>query len=178
MSTSSERYQVQQKFWLNANNPEERELAEWCDHLRENRRFAPTIRQGLMLMRALQQGDTSKLFAIFPQLYDTLYAQMEAEVLEQNTNYHIERLEKLVSRLVIPQGNSALLENTESHETQSIAQNTAEEGGLKPLITPTIAPPIFEDDDEDDLELVVTKASTSNSSSQNFLNAMLSLARS
>jgi hypothetical protein len=132
-SKKTRRYQLQQKFWLNGLDEKELALAKWCDELRQKRRFAPVVRNSLMLMQALEQGDTAKLFQMFPNLYEQLYAQMEADVLERRENEAIRRLETLESLI---------------KGIQAPALPAPETGGVKRLNIGVIPGPLDDDDDE------------------------------
>jgi hypothetical protein len=59
-------------FWLNTTNEEESLLADTISTLKKERSFARTIRQGIQLIVALRQRDTSLLFELFPWLKDEL----------------------------------------------------------------------------------------------------------
>lgn len=153
MPRKARRYQLQQKFWLDALKAEERDLADWCEELRDNRQFTPTVRIGLRLVRSLQAGHTDVLFELFPAIREKLYAQMEAEVLERNQNEALARLERM----------EALLSSGSGSATGS--------SGIRSLNVPQLPGPQYDDDEDDDLEVVAAKVDGS-AVSQNFLRSL------
>jgi hypothetical protein len=153
------RYQLQQKFWLNALNDGEKDLANWCDGLREKRRFTPVVRKGLTLMRALEAGDIKVLFELFPNLYETLFAQMEADVLERRENEAIHRLGKL----------EQMIENL-SHLPSPAPTTRLGTGGARQLQVKQFAAPM--DDDEDSVLRVVTAVADGAEIANNFLRSL------
>lgn len=71
-----ERFRLQFKFWLDVNKPDEFELAEMLDTLKEKHLYASSIRDGLRLIHSLREGRLDILFALFPWIEDELKAQI------------------------------------------------------------------------------------------------------
>lgn len=139
-----DRYQIQQKFWLNGRDKDESELAHYCEKLRKQRQFAPTVRNGLTLMRALEQGDTTLLFQLFPNLENQLRFALEADILagrENETLNHLKQLETMLSGL-------SLSAPAAERPPQLVA------GGIRKLQMPQFSLPI--DDEEEEVNLKVT----------------------
>lgn len=64
------RYQMQFRFWLNVMSEQEEALAQYAHQLKEQRRFAQTIRDALSLIRDLRAGRVVVLLALFPWIED------------------------------------------------------------------------------------------------------------
>lgn len=62
------RYREQFKFWLDTKKTSDFELADYITVLKDNHQFAKTIRNALLLVKSLQEGDLSELFRQFPEL--------------------------------------------------------------------------------------------------------------
>lgn len=59
-------------FWLDLEKPEENEIAETIQDLKDERSFSRAVRQGLRLWVSLRRRDTSVLFELFPWIQDRL----------------------------------------------------------------------------------------------------------
>jgi hypothetical protein len=80
------RFREQQQFWLDLNKPDEAALSKKIAKLKEDREFASTVRQGLVLMMALRQGDISVLDEMFPQIADEIFqAGVDSTKVDSNT---------------------------------------------------------------------------------------------
>lgn len=55
-------------FWLDDTRPDESDLISYIDELKQARRFASTIRDGLRLMRDLRAGNVAVLLQLFPDI--------------------------------------------------------------------------------------------------------------
>jgi hypothetical protein len=155
-----QRFQLQQKFWLNALDADESALAKWCDGLREKRRFTPVVRNGLMLMHELERGDMEFLFNLFPKLYEELYAHIEAEVLGRRDAEAINRLSKL----------EQMIENL-SLPAPAVAPQLGT-GGIRSLQIPTSLPGSVEDDEEDSILTAVAAQVDGSAIAANFLRSL------
>jgi hypothetical protein len=58
-------------FWLDEGRTEEFELIKFIKRLKRNRKFHPTVRDGLRLMQSLEKGDTTVLKELFPGILAT-----------------------------------------------------------------------------------------------------------
>ena len=94
------RFRLRFTFWLDMHKPDEAELADIIDTLKQNRSFAATIRDGIRLVADLRAGRTEVLFELFPWVKDTLQT-MPAAPAEQGLQQQIARLEALL----LAQGN-------------------------------------------------------------------------
>jgi hypothetical protein len=154
-----QRYQLQQKFWLNALDADESALAKWCDGLKQKRRFTPVVRNGLMLMHELERGDMEFLFNLFPKLYEELYAHIEAEVLGRRDAEAINRLSKL----------EQMIENLSLPAPAAPQLGT---GGIRSLQIPTNLPGPVDDDDDDSLLTAVAAKVDGSAIAANFLRSL------
>jgi hypothetical protein len=161
------RLQVQQKFWLNVLDPEEKDLADYCQRLRGERKFTATVRDGLLLMEALRRGETDLLFSMFPAIYQKLYAQMEADILDSRENKtisYLERMEGMLSNLSLP---LALPAGSSMFE-----EGFQEQGGIRQLNVRHYDLPL-EEDEEEELELVAVEAVVDGLDiARNFMNSV------
>ena len=99
-------YRRQYRFWLDECIPAEAELGRYVAELTDQRQFAPTIRDGLRLIRELRQGDISFLFELFPHimsviereyLRDRYKASTEFEAMVNSYKLQIESLTAAVA---------------------------------------------------------------------------------
>lgn len=68
------RYNLQFKFWLNANDDFELWLADEIAKLKSKRSFTRTIRDGIRLVIDLRAGKTDVLFELFPWVRNMVIA--------------------------------------------------------------------------------------------------------
>jgi hypothetical protein len=96
-------------FWLDLNRPDEYELAETVDNLKQARQFSQVIRDGLRIIPALLAGNPDPLLERFPWVIDMVlarYGQPTPEPPKANGNTSggdglerkIDRLEQLIIR--------------------------------------------------------------------------------
>lgn len=143
------RYRLRFPFWLDMNKPQERELADTVEILKNERLFASTVRDGIRLICDLRAGRTDVLFELFPWIKNEM-VQSTTSHPESALEVHLKRLEELIGK-----GGTAT----------SIAQIPI--SGLKPL-----PKPVFEGDDQDTL---IIRKDTSTDAGLNLLNSMRSL---
>ena len=58
----------QYRFWLEGDKPIQCDLAWWIEELKDCRRFAPVIRDALLLYREFMRGEVAMLYELFPKL--------------------------------------------------------------------------------------------------------------
>lgn len=58
----------QYRFWLEEDKPIQCELAWWFEELKRARKFAPIIRDALLLYREFMKGEVAMLYELFPKL--------------------------------------------------------------------------------------------------------------
>ena len=145
-------YRVQHKFWLDITREDQDRLDEQIHHLKQERTFVATIRDGIRLMCDLRRGSLDVLFELFPwvraEFLDYMQAlQPDKSAAEQRLEQQLARLEKL------------------------LLQQTSAPAGPRPLALPR--PTV----DEDDTALVtVTKAKVDGAQiAQNFIKSMMAL---
>lgn len=130
------------KFWLNLDKENEEVIADTIEHLKSNRSFTETIRNGIRLIVDLQAGKTDVLFQLFPFVKAKLESSSSGGSDTGNLSRDIARLETLI----LKQGTS-----TNNQIMKPVSGSLQQIGGIKPL-----AIPVF-DEDEDDGLLTVTK---------------------
>lgn len=142
------RYRLRFIFWLDMLKPEEEELADQIELLKNERSFVRTIRDGIRLVISLRQGRTDVLFELFPWVRNEL-------------------VHSPISR-----SESALQRQLERLETLILQQGAIPVDSPKALPVPQFATPDF---DDDDLDTVIIEKDTSTNSAMNFINSMLNL---
>ena len=156
-------YRIRFEFWLNMDKPEEENIADLIERLKNKRLFSRAIRDGLRLFWDLYQGKTDVLFELFPHLEARLAVQ-GAKVQEDNTAV-LSQLERLETLLL--------------HPPSEQAETDRNNGGLAALAIAPVPVPVFDEEEEDDDLLVVTQASSKGmSATQTFVNSMLQLGES
>ncbi len=68
------RYDLQYRFWLNANDDAELWLADEIAELKSKRSFTRTVRDGIRLVIDLRNGKTDVLFELFPWVKNLVIA--------------------------------------------------------------------------------------------------------
>ena len=142
------------KFWLDFDKDEELLIAEEIDHLKKNRTFTKTIRDGIRLIGDLRRGRVAVLFELFPWVKAEFLAGVQPPVDDRL----LQQLKRIEHQL-IEQGNTPI------HLPARI-------GGPKPISVPQLSAPNL---DEDDHMLIKIKQDTSTDSVQNFLNSVFAL---
>lgn len=149
------RYRVQHKFWLNALNPIQNDLIAYCEELKSKANefsFAETIRDGLLIIRDLRLGRLDVMKRLFPELYEKLYLQMEADVMERHGVQSLIEIQSLLKLMRDEQNRPKQIVTT----IQNMPQR-----------------PNFDNDEPIDLE--VTKAKSNVNATANFLRSMSAL---
>jgi hypothetical protein len=141
-------------FWLDFAKREEDSLGELIETLKEERKFAKTVRDGIRLICDLRAGKLDLLLELFPWVKTKLLTELEPHenALERTLREYMERFEQ---QYVAPK-----------------TLNSTVSGGPKPLNVPRLDVPKF---DDDDLDTLVVKKDTSTDASLNFINAMMRL---
>lgn len=70
MVTDKKVYRLQFRFWLDVLRPDEGDLADYVESLKESRRFTQSIRDSLSLIRDLNAGRVGVLLSLFPWIED------------------------------------------------------------------------------------------------------------
>ena len=160
---AGQRFRLRQVFWLDMNKPDEEHLADTIEHLKNERTFASTIRDGIRLVCDLRAGRMDVLFELFPWVRAEFLEYMQSlqpqpTAIDPDIQQQLQRLEKLL----VEQGN------------QPIAP--AASSGPKPLNAPRVASPKH-DDDTDDVALLKAsmRKDMSTDSAENFLKSMMNL---
>ena len=152
------RTRVMLRFFLDLGKQDELELLHEAETLKKERHFAPTLRDGLRLMRDLRAGQFDALFDLFDWIPKWIESEVERRINERlmDTNNRLTRVEAELAALrgsVLPAGQGA-------------------SAGPRPLTVPPVPGPV-EDDDE---PLVVTKVkSDGKASAANFLKSAFNL---
>ena len=155
---ANQSYRLMYRFWLDMAKPEEEDIADKIELLKNTRSFSQTIRDGIRLIVDLRNGKTDVLFELFP----FVKAKLQSGSAGGGDNGDIKREIARLERLILQQGSQPSEPVMKPNGLQPI-------GGLKP-----IAPPPA--DDDEDMVLTVKKLHvTDNQASQNFLNSMMAL---
>lgn len=65
-------FRKQYTFWLNYDKPEQLNIAERIDVLKERRQYSSTVRDGLRLVDDLREGNVDVLLELFPDIRQRL----------------------------------------------------------------------------------------------------------
>lgn len=60
------------EFWLDFDKPDQLAIAEKIDVMKERRQFAPNVRDGLLLVEDLREGNVEVLLQLFPDIRERL----------------------------------------------------------------------------------------------------------
>lgn len=71
------RYRLRYTFWLNHLDSDEIAVADTIEILKNERSFASTVRDGIMLINELRQGKVDLLLKLFPWVADALRSAHE-----------------------------------------------------------------------------------------------------
>jgi len=134
------------KYQFRNDHPMDQHVEAILNYWKSGKKEITNLRKAVALYYALEQGDLQELFAIFPQ-YKAQFAPNTAQALEQFMD--------ILRRQQVGQSKA---------ESPAIGQ-----GGPQQIATPSLAMPIFEEDDE---PTVLIRASTGTDSSMNFVSAM------
>lgn len=156
-------------FWLNLDKPDEEKIADTIEHLKTERSFTKTIRDGIRLIVDLRKGNTEVLFELFPDLESRLGGSSGSS---GDDDSDIKREIDNLKQLIISQTTNS---NTHIMSEQPKPSGLQSLGGVKQLNAPQFDKPSYDDDEDDDLGLVVTKAVSDGQASLNFLASMNAL---
>ncbi|MEO8613066.1 MAG: hypothetical protein ABI690_34555 [Chloroflexota bacterium] len=95
---ATNRFRLRFPFWLDMKKPEEAILADQIEILKNQRSFAPTVRDGIRLIVDLRAGQLVVLFELFPWI---------AEALEPPAQPHNSDLERQIAdlkQIILQQG--------------------------------------------------------------------------
>ena len=110
------------KFWLDDSKDHERVLLQKVNILKEDRAFSRAVRTGLDLFFDLEEGHTDALKRLYPNIMETLRAEIRAEFTADD---RLQRIE-------------AQLEALNKNNSRAIASTTREQAtSTKPRITVT-----------------------------------------
>lgn len=156
----AQKHRLRFNFWLDIAKPLEEGIADNIEILKNKRSFSSAIRDGLRLIVDLRNGKLDVLFELFPfvklEILD-LMRDVKSDDSDDNSSEdfkaQFQRLEQLILSQGIKQGSPVINQIGSMKSMQS---------------------PIF--NDSDDLDLVVTKdTSSGGNSAQNFLRSMQAL---
>lgn len=152
---SKKRKRIRFNFWLDDNDEIDMELALHIKKMKKARKFTQAIRDGLRLLQSLMLGETQLLFEMFPSIRETLYAQMEADVIER---YNIQQSHDMVQHIIELKGVVTQLKN------QPILA-----APMEGTVTMTRV------SEYEEVTLQVEQVSSTGNAAQNFLNSMMAL---
>lgn len=141
------------EFWLDYDKPEQLAIAEKIEAMKERRQFAPNVRNGLLLVEDLRAGNVEVLLQLFPDIREKLSVPPPPSPEVSQNNRLAAVLEQLASTL----------KSNKQHDNK-----------LLPATVPANLGPGLEMEPLPEVKVRTTKT-TSNQSSQNFLNSLMSL---
>ena len=150
----ADRFQHQVIFWLNLMDREQEILAEYIAELRARRKFAPTVRLALELMRDLDDGNVDVLKALYPDIADRL---TEATLDDIRQLIRASQPAPVIAPVQLVQPISS--------------------GNAKQLNAPQFDAPDFDvsEDDEDEWLFATVEAETTGQAGLNFLQSLKNL---
>jgi hypothetical protein len=151
-----QRFRLQYKFWLDVNNPQEQQLADQIEGLKQGRVFSQVVRDGIALIVDLWNGNIDVLLSLFPGIEEVFYKRFMDQ--KPTADYTLQEQLARLERLLLEQGNKPMAVSS---------------GGPKPLAVIAPGKPIR--DEDDDVIVPIKKAKSSGTSAQNFLNSAFSL---
>ena len=193
------RWRGQFRFWLDANKPDQFSIGQYLMALKSERKFAPTIRDAIRLIRDLRAGNTAVLCELFPWI-PAAFAPPQptagdefAEIIADQQAALLAKIDALAAPAIPaeppPQARSP-------HNPPIIPPESVASPGIAPSVTPTavlsVAPPVprvsgplpmkgantaipgpvFDDDGSDAL---VIKRRTDTDANRNFLASVNAL---
>lgn len=163
------RRRVRLPVWLDLNKQDEAFIADEVADLKNNRRFASTVRDAMRLILDLRAGRLDVLLMLFPWIQEALTPAATPPDTE-----NLERQIAELKQLMIEQGGNRI-----DPDAPMVAAPPPKLSGLQPLgsMKPIAGSnrslPLPLDDDDDDM--LVLKKDTRTDASQNFLNSMIGL---
>lgn len=151
-------------FQLRVDHPEDSHVAEILDFKRGQRAEVTTIRNGVRLLWALENGDTSVLFEMFPHLKPQLAPSTPGGA-GGGAGGELQEIKAMLEMVVSQQSSGG-------YQLQSVKPATT--GAPRALDVPKLAMPVF-DDDDDDMPTLIIQKSTNTDASANLLKAMSNL---
>lgn len=146
------------EFWLNYDKPDQIDLAAQIEEMKENRQFAPNVRDGLRLMHDLRNGNVDVLLALFPNIRRMLATD---DTGNGGQGGNVELAEIIASGVA---------------EGLARAQLPGDKGQVvyhAPLLQQRTGTPAGGQDDLS--SITVKKTASDGQSSQNFLNSLMTL---
>lgn len=167
------------KMWLYTDKPDEEKLVGYVTYLKQTRKLAQAIRNGLRLLWSLGEGDTTVLFELFPHLEAQLASHFvpptppDSGDMQRQIEAAVRAgIEKAMQNLpALPAGRMvaepAYKEVGGSISASAGIGSTLGTGKLMAL-------PTF-DDDDDMPTLVLSKSTKATSNGANLMSSMFSL---
>mgnify|MGYP000863870812 FL=1 len=134
------------KYQFRNNHPQDQHVEDILDFWKQGRREITNLRKAIELYYALEQGELTALFDMFPQ-YKDQFAPNGLNLIEQ--------FQAMLQQVRLP-----------AADPQPVS------AGPRALNAPALAMPVFEDDDQD---TIILHKSTSTDAASNFINAMKGL---
>ncbi|MBL8152755.1 MAG: hypothetical protein JNM70_01125 [Anaerolineae bacterium] len=147
------RFRLRFTFWLDMHKADEHDLAETIDTLKSRKLFVKTIRDGIRLVCSLMEGRLDVLFDLYPWVREE-FEQRAAGRASQTLEAQLARLE-----LLMGQGGGL--------------GPLPQSAGPKPLQSPALALPRFDDEGED-MPILLTRSASTNVA-YNLINSMKNL---
>ena len=78
-----DRHRLRFVFWLDLLKPDEEAIADTIEHLKNERLFVKTIRDGIRLVCDLRGGGIDVLCELFPEVYERIKSEGQSEETRQ-----------------------------------------------------------------------------------------------
>jgi hypothetical protein len=165
------RFRLRFTFWLDLLKPEEAQLADQIELLKNDRSFASTIRDGIRLICDLRQGKLDVLFELFPWVRAEFMEYIQSlQPLKTPADLDLQSQLERLEQLLLQQGNKPV----DTPQAAPIKVLTHNGGGPKPLQIKTLTTPAF-DDDDGDLLVIRKDHNAGHKSSINFIKSAFAL---
>jgi len=198
---TDKRWRGQFRFWLDAHKPGEYSLGKYINSLKDERKFASTIRDAIRLIRDLRAGRVDVLLELFPFVRDAISPPQPtagdefAEIIAEQQAALLAKIDALAPPAIADEPRS---EPLTPHDPPIIPPEHAANPGIapsdtltadlsdappaprltgpKPLAIPQFAAPDPTIDDDDTLLLAVCEdESAGKRAAQNFINSVQAL---
>ena len=100
----NKRFKLRYEFWLEPQKPGHEAVAEIIEGLKEQRKFAPGVRDSLLLFDELQRGRTDMLLELFPWLEESILSNASVVGEIARLNKEIDTLRSLLLQVGMKHG--------------------------------------------------------------------------
>jgi len=151
------------RFWLDADKDDELLLMEEIDHLKSQRSYTKTVRDGIRLIIDLRKGNFDVLFELFPHTRERFSASSGSGGESDDLKAIRAQLDQLAQLQLQNSSPNGLLMAAK----ENVGGPKPLGGGLKKIAAPT--------PDDDDTDLLEIKKDTSTDAGMNFIRSAFAL---